>query len=118
MSDDDFMATSRQLHVHFSDNDINSSGVACYSFYKDVISTIGEGVLKDPPSNKISNEFFNQLRNFTKQSSGGSIEPMLFGFLPHLLMMLVLIVTVSRVLHFLLRRLKQPLIVCQMMVRN
>ncbi|KAJ3676060.1 hypothetical protein LUZ60_003472 [Juncus effusus] len=57
-------------------------------------------------------DYINTNINVDSRTQEGGLH--INALLPHLLMVIVLVVVVSRVLHFLLRYIKQPLIICQM----
>jgi hypothetical protein len=94
----------------------NSSILACYYQGNMVASKIGEWILQDNSTKKFTYLYYRMIENFTGESMGKDPKSISYGFLPHLLLTLVLMVTLSHSLHFFLSRLKQPLIISQIIV--
>jgi hypothetical protein len=83
-----------------------------------IVSKIGEYILQDNSRNTFIHAFYHMLKSLTREPISEDPKIFVYGFLPHLLLLLVLMVTLSHALHFFLSRLKQPLFVSQIMVRN
>ncbi|KAJ4767955.1 Cation/H(+) antiporter 15 [Rhynchospora pubera] len=89
---------------------------ACYQ-EGDIVSAVGEWILQYKTRQDFTYVYFNSMRTIDSQSKDYN-DPWpvnISAFLPHALLSLVMIVIISRGLHFFLRRLKQPLFVSQMM---
>jgi hypothetical protein len=103
--------------MNFNKSD-NSTKIACFYQGSVIVSKIGEYILRDKSRENFAYAFFHMLKNFTEEPIGEDARSFVYGFLPHLLLMLVLIVALSHALHFFLSRLKQPLFISQIIVRN
>ncbi|KAF3320152.1 cation/H(+) antiporter 15-like protein [Carex littledalei] len=92
---------------------------ACYE-ERNIGSAIGEWILQDRARQDFTYVYFNSLRNTVGQSNGhnnhGPVD--ISAFLPHALLLLVMIVAISHVLHFFLRRLGQSRFVSQMIKKK
>lgn len=92
---------------------------ACYE-ERNTGSAIGEWILQDWARQDFTYVYFNSLRNTAGQSNShndhGPVD-IISAFLPHALLLLVMIVAIYHMIHFFLRRLGQSRFVSQMIVR-
>lgn len=100
-------------------DDAYSNLTACYQ-ERNIAFAIGEWILQDWARQDFTYAYFNSIRNTAGQSNyyndHGPVN--ISAFLPHALLLLVMIVAMSHVLHFFLRHLGQPRFVSQMIVWN